>query len=63
MSGLPPRQATFEMNQLPNRDDDDRDPREDELSRRSDAPAISPWLIIGLILMLGVGVYVVSAML
>ena len=51
------------MNQLPNRDDDDRDPREDELSRRSDAPAISPWLIIGLILMLGVGVYVVSAML
>jgi hypothetical protein len=47
----------------PGTDPDDRDPREQELERRSDAPAISPWLIIGLILMLGVLVYVVSAML
>jgi hypothetical protein len=42
---------------------DDRDPYEKDLSRRSNSPAISPWLIIGLILMLGVLVYVVSAML
>lgn len=35
---------------------------ERELARRSNNPAISPWLALGLILMLGVGVYVVSAL-
>lgn len=45
-----------------NTDPEDRDPRERGLQDRSDAPSISPWLIIGLILMLGAVVYVVSAM-
>ena len=36
------------------------DPERD-LSRRSGAPAISPWLIIGLIVLIGAGVYVASA--
>ncbi|HEX8662048.1 MAG TPA: hypothetical protein VF686_09275 [Brevundimonas sp.] len=40
----------------------DQDPRERGLERRSDAPAVSPWLVIGAILMLGAGVYVISAM-
>lgn len=40
----------------------DRDPRERDLERRSDAPAVSPWLIIGLIVLLGAVVYVISAM-
>ena len=43
-------------------DPDDQDPRERDLERRSDAPAISPWLVIGAIALLGVGVYVFSAM-
>lgn len=42
-------------------DPDDRDPRELELSRRSNAPAVSLWLVIGGIAMLGVLVYVVLA--
>lgn len=42
-------------------DPDDRDPRERELERRSDGPAVSPWLVIGSILLLGVAVYVFSA--
>jgi hypothetical protein len=42
---------------------EDQDPRERDLSRRSEAPAISPWLVIGLIALLGLGVYVISAML
>ena len=44
-------------------DPDDRDPRERELGRRSDGPAVSPWLVIGSILLLGVAVYVISAVL
>ena len=44
-------------------DPDDRDPRETDLQRRAGAPSMSPWLIIGLIAMLGVLVYAVSAML
>ena len=44
-------------------DPDDRDPRERDLSRRSDGPAISPWLIIGVIGLLGALVYVGSALL
>jgi hypothetical protein len=34
---------------------------ERDLERRSSAPAVSPWLIIGLLLMLGAVVYVISA--
>jgi len=44
-------------------DPSERDPRERDLQRRADAPAISPWLVIGGIVLLGVLVYVVSAML
>jgi len=44
-----------------NTDPDDRNPRERELGRRSDGPAVSPWLVIGVILLLGVAVYVFSA--
>ena len=44
-------------------DPDDSDPRERDLSRRSDGPAISPWLIIGVIGLIGALVYVVSAVL
>lgn len=47
----------------PDVDPDDRDPEEVDLERRSDMPALSPWLIIGLIAMLGVIVYAVSALL
>ncbi|MBU3970010.1 MAG: hypothetical protein KKE42_03755 [Alphaproteobacteria bacterium] len=39
----------------------DRDPRERGLNRRSDAPAVGPWLVLGLILVLGAAVYVLSA--
>lgn len=51
------------MADAPGTEPEDRDPYEENLSRRSDTPAISPWLIAGLILMLGVVVYAVSAML
>lgn len=44
-------------------DPDDRDPGERDLSRRSDNPAVSPWLIIGVIGLVGALVYVVSALL
>ena len=47
----------------PDTDPIDRDPREREMQRRADAPAVSPWLIIGVIVMLGMVVYVVSALL
>lgn len=43
-------------------DPDDQDPRERNLGRRSDGPAISPWLVIGLIALLGAVVYVIMAM-
>ena len=46
-----------------NTDPDDRDPRESELGRRSDGSMVSPWLVIGVILLLGVAVYVISAVL
>lgn len=45
-----------------NTDPHDKDPRERDLERRSDAPAVSPWVVLGLIGMLGAVVYVVSAM-
>lgn len=44
-----------------NTDPDDRDPRERELGRRSDGPAVSLWLVIGSVMLLGVLVYVMSA--
>ena len=44
-------------------DPDDRDPREREMERRSDGSVVSPWLVIGSILLLGVAVYAVSAVL
>lgn len=44
-----------------NTDPEDRDPREREMGRRSDGPSVSPWLIIGSILLIGVAVYVISA--
>ncbi len=40
----------------------DRDPRDREMERRSAAPSNSLWLIIGVILLMGIGVYVLSAM-
>ncbi len=43
-------------------DPNDQDPRERDLGRRSRAPAVSPWLVIGLLFLLGAGVYVISAM-
>ncbi|WP_303718113.1 hypothetical protein [Brevundimonas naejangsanensis] len=36
--------------------------RERDLARRSHNPALSPWLILGVILLAGAGVYVVSAL-
>ena len=38
------------------------DPAERELSRRSGGPAISLWLVIGAIVLLGLLVYAVSAL-
>jgi len=42
-------------------DPDDRDPRERNLERRADGASVSPWLIIGVIVLLGAVVYVISA--
>jgi len=39
----------------------DQHPRERGLERRSAAPAVSPWMLIMLVLMLGAAVYVISA--
>lgn len=44
-------------------DPDDQDPRERDLERRSGGPAISLGLVIAGIALLGVGVYVISAIL
>ena len=41
----------------------DQDPREHGLERRSSGPALSPWLMIGAIVLLAAAVYVVSALL
>ena len=54
---------TFTMADPQNTDPQDRDPGEKRLSERSRAPAISPWLIVGLIVLLGAIVYVASAVL
>ncbi len=42
---------------------DTADPADRDLSRRSAGPAISPWLVIGVILLLAAGVYAASALL
>ncbi|NSX32723.1 hypothetical protein HTK96_04985 [Brevundimonas vesicularis] len=48
----------------PGTDPSDRDPHERDLSRRAGGGGgMSPWLIIGCIILLGLGVYVVSALL
>lgn len=39
----------------------DRDPRESTMGRRSDGASTSLWLVIGGIVLLGLAVYVVSA--
>lgn len=39
----------------------DQDPRERDLERHSDAPAVSLWLVIGVIALPGVGVHVFPA--
>lgn len=46
----------------PDTDPADQSPRERDLRDRSDAPAVSPWVILGGVLMLGGLVYVVSAL-
>lgn len=47
----------------PTPDPADQDPREESLRKRSDAPVLSPLLIIFGILLLGAVVYVASALL
>jgi hypothetical protein len=42
---------------------DEDDPRERELRRRSGTPTLGPWLIVGLLMMLAFGAYVVFYML
>lgn len=46
-----------------NTDPADRDPREERLRAGSGTAAVSPWLIIGVIALIAIGVYVVSALL
>ncbi|GAA0653373.1 hypothetical protein [Brevundimonas lenta] len=46
----------------PDTDPDDMDPRERDLERRSDMPAVSPWVVVGGLLMLGALAYAVAAM-
>ncbi|WEK38827.1 MAG: hypothetical protein P0Y50_09725 [Candidatus Brevundimonas colombiensis] len=47
----------------PNTDPSDRDPHERDLMRRSgEGGAMSPWLIIGCIALLGLGAYIVFAL-
>lgn len=47
----------------PDTDPAEQTPRERGLERRSDAPAVSPWLVVAAVVMLGAVVYVVSALL
>lgn len=46
----------------PGTDPSDRDPRESEMSRRSNAPVVSPWLVVVGLLVLAAAIYVVSAL-
>jgi len=41
---------------------DQEDPRERDLARRSNAPAVYLWLVVALIVLLGAMVYVGSAL-
>lgn len=41
----------------------DTDPVDQGLERRSEAPSISPWLVVVAVVLLGAVVYVVSALL
>ena len=45
----------------PDTDPADRQPEERGLQRRSGSPAVSPWVVIGLILILGALAYAISA--
>lgn len=49
------------MSPLP--DHNDGDPRETQLSRRSNAPAVSLWVILMGVVILGALAYVISALL
>ena len=40
----------------------DKDPRERGLERRAGSPSVSPWLVVGVIVLLGAIVYVISAL-
>jgi hypothetical protein len=51
------------MSDPPHTDPADQDPRERDLARRSGGPAISLWLVIGVIVLLALAVYVISAVL
>lgn len=44
-------------------DPDERSPEDEALSRRSNNPTISPWLVIGALILLGLVIYVASAVL
>ncbi len=44
-----------------NTDPEDQNPRESEMGRRSHGSSVSPWLIVGSILLLAAAVYVISA--
>lgn len=46
-----------------NTDPGDQDPRESEMGRRSDGASTSLWLVLGGIVLLGIAVYVISAVL
>lgn len=51
------------MNDQPIPPREEEDPRERDLARRSNAPAVNPWLIVALIALLGAMAYVASALL
>jgi hypothetical protein len=53
--------SCMSQDDIPPRDEDD--PRERELRRRSATPTLGPWLIVGLLMMLAFGAYVVFSML
>ncbi|MEN5168009.1 hypothetical protein ABE444_00425 [Brevundimonas pondensis] len=54
---------TMEPADPPGTDPTERAPREQQMSRRSNAPSVSPWLILFAIVLLGAVIYVLSAVL
>ncbi|WEK58476.1 MAG: hypothetical protein P0Y52_02750 [Candidatus Brevundimonas phytovorans] len=58
-----PVSLTMEPADPPGTDPAERAPREDELARRSSAPAVSPWLVVLSLVLLGAVIYVLSAVL